>query len=191
MLRYNAATKIQARVRGRLLSQQRRVNMMVASGLGKAELLQREADEFQSKAELLQREAAKFQKEAADRLRAMMKSHEEKRAERKRKAEQPALDPPPYESPNHGYFPRCRGFRNNPPTCFGYAYPFLEYCGRKCATRHANPKVGSLCVAGCGIVSWNGQENEHCSKWCRENNARSTGKSKTDQTNFELEDDDE
>ena len=117
LLRYNAATKIQAHVRGRLLSQQRRVNMMVASGLGKAELLQREADEFQSKAELLQREAAKFQKEAADRLRAMMKSHEEKRAERKRKAEQPALDPPPYESPNHGYFPRCRGFRNNPPTC--------------------------------------------------------------------------
>ena len=48
-----------------------------------------------------------------------------------------------------------------------------------------------MCIAGCGIVSWNGDENEYCSKQCRNNNAPPAGKSATDRKDFELKDDDE
>ena len=75
-------------------------------------------------------------------------------------AQAAVMAPPPYDRP------RCRGYFNDPPTCFQYAHPGFDYCGRTCATRHANPREGAMCVAGCPNVSWNGQPGEHCSRWC-------------------------
>ena len=133
---------------------------MVKSGLGKAKLLTVEAH--------------KQQREAADRYLAMMKSHEWKLKQRKRKADAawrkrkaelvawedskaeqvqvpPLCDPPPYDDgvPRDDQ-PRCLGFFNDPPTCLGYlTHPRLPY-GYYIANGLAYPEEYKYCGRKCG-----------------------------------------
>ena len=60
-----------------------------------------------------------------------------------------------------------------------------EFCGRACAAKASNPIKGALCVAGCDIVTWNGEEGEYCSRHCMEKHQIDTKRTKT--SNFEME----